>query len=140
MPETKTAVEKSSGLNQAMIDAIERRLSLRGGTTLREMCADLVERFGDSGQALRDKTSELYSLDSRTKLTDEERRVVREKLTGEVNALKGKRDEKIVGYRGLILKYLEKSYGEPILNEQTKGTIGYGDRIEVEKGHYKKTW
>jgi len=140
MPENKAAVKKGGSLNQAMIDAIERRLSLMGGTTLLEMGADLAERFGSTGAILRKKQSEMYTLDPRQQLSVEERKKARGEFEAQIEKIRATLKDEIAGYRTLITEYVEKMYGEPIRNGQTKGIMGYGDRIEIKKGHLKKTW
>jgi len=82
----------------------------------------------------------MYTLDSRQQLTVEERKETRGEFEAQIEKIRVTLKEEIVGYRGLITEYIEGVYGEPIRNGQTKGIIGYGDRIEIKKGHLKKTW
>ena len=137
---TNAAAVVKGSVKQQHVDAIERRLSLMGGTTLTEIGADLVERFGTTNKKIRDIRNTVAALDDDSQLTVTEKTVQRKSLNEEREATEIERKQEISKFKALALKYVEAEYGDAVINEQTRQTIGYGSRLEVVKGHLKKIW
>lgn len=144
MGELKEAAEdvvaKVTGkLNQLEIDAVERRLSLNGGTLIVEVAADLTNRFGKSGaiiaegQNIRAVAQEIP--DDRKELRRKQNSIAQQKLT-EGEEL---RKEEISRYSEKVLAYIQKEYGDE-RRDKMGNLSGYGDRVEVKQGHIRKLW
>ena len=137
---------KGRKLEQKDINAIERRLSLSGGTLLIEICADLANRNGtwrkkeaDLRAARTELDRPLYKNESNGRLTPEaaeKKKAIVKELRDDIPALRKKEASE---YMKPIAEYLESTYGEPHMVNNILS--GYGERVYIdEKRHYKKYW
>ena len=141
MSEESTAVEKSgAGLVQAQIDAIERRLSLDGGTTLPEIGADLANRYGKSQAGIEAVQAKMQQLDELLIGVDEKKER-RQTLNKALLKARENRKAEVVKFYKVAQKYLVKEYGALEEDEKTHRPIRYGGRITIkENGHLVKSW
>ena len=141
-------------LEQAHINAIEKRLVLFGGTTPPEMGVDLANKFGalvkdGTGRKLTKIsliTSEMATISQTidTEIDEKGRAVSRKtkiaELRKKLEEAKAERKAEEAGFMLAAMKYIKAEYGE----EKRDGNDilrGYGDRIEMAgKGHLKKIW
>ena len=137
---------KGRKLEQKDINAIERRLSLSGGTLFMEMCGDLAMRNGSwiaEEKKLQDERVRLQAPlnrnESNGKISpqDAERvKAIYKELREDIPAL---RKKEAAEYMKPIAEYLESAYGEP--QKVNNILSGYGERVYIdERRHYKKYW
>lgn len=140
MAETKTKAKTSRRstalpkITDAMAERIHSRLLLTGGTMLREMGADLAERFGLMKQ-LREQ---------RSKFNREVLTVAQQKKADQLQAQERDpsiRSKEITRWTEAVLRYVVEFYG-PEVKDGLGYTVGYGDRVEFNKatGHLKLKW
>ena len=98
-----------------LIERIEYRLRLTGGTTLLEMAADLQNRFGSDQSP--DSDDDEVMKKARIEQRDKERGL----------------------YMAQVKKYLAETYGEEIRDDHGR-LVGLGDQIEVTRGHYRRVY
>ena len=137
-----TPKRRKGNITQPMIDAIERRLALYGGTTLSEIGGDLSERFGGARKEIQDIQSKLYGAPpNNPPMTKLELKEMRDKLRARLKEAREQKKQEVADMRSIAEEYIVEEYGELLRDERTRRPIGYGDRIEVvERGHLKKIW
>ncbi len=137
-------------LPQDAITFIERRLSLRGGTTLKEIGADLSNRFWISRHAnamgaayakLNSTEDLLADIDDVKALSVKQiatlRSEARETWAMEKASYELARVAATKHFSALARKYIETTYGELRTNAD-KLPIGFGNDITIERGHLKR--
>lgn len=129
---------------QRLINAVEKRLSLPGGTLMIEIAADLVNRLGEA-PAMLQKASEYSEEATRSFDADgKPNKVAADELRANSRKLKKAGQELFNKERAEFYKkaldYIVKEYGEEIKDEHNHA-MGYGDRIEInKKRHLRKIW
>ena len=146
IPKKSTQLPKN--LPDGADEFIEKRLSLRGGSTLAELGADLTNRFWTSKyEAKRD---ELYaSLVSTEALTDgeelsskalqEKRRKVQREWQEARSSLAKERSEAVKHFTTLTRGYLTKTYGEVTRDGNGVATGFASGELIYENGHCRRT-
>jgi len=161
-----TTIAKSSQkeIDQRFINAIEKRLSLKGGSTPREFGADLSLRYGKTKPILEEidilksvtmgvkiheesvlfkkafNIAKKYNKNDSNIRTDKGLRIF---LNETIVLLKEKKTE-LVGKEiheltKTSIGYITNVYGKELRDQYGKLT-GYGDRIEVRRGHLIKLY
>ena len=148
----KTTTDKSGRgkkVDQKYVNHIEYRLSLSGGTTLREIAATLALRFGE----WNDKFAAAANLQKKTEIDIAEQNIIGKEQIEKANikyrqmrkdaeALRSKENRHYLDT--VVMPYIIDAYGEErreIIGEPNSRLVGYGDRIEIDKkAHLHKLW
>ena len=109
----KNKEKKEEVISQQMINSIEKRLSLKGGSLPSEFGADLANKFGES------RKLEFQNLKR--------------------NEQKPIRAKEVSEYSKVAINYIISTYGKEIRDLNGR-LIGYGERLEVKRGHIIKIW
>ena len=139
----ETGSGSAKAQQQRLINAVEKRLSLPGGTLMIEIAADLVNRLGKSPAILR-KANDILEVargpgrDGKfDKVTSDQMRVEGKKLKEHGEELFRKERAE---FHKKALDYITKQYGEETKDDHNHA-MGYGDRIEIsKKRHLRKIW
>ncbi len=129
---------------QRLINAVEKRLSLPGGTLMIEIAADLVNRLGKAPAMLRQASNILEASRSTFDGEGKTDKVAVDKMRVEGQKLKTAGQELYNKERAEFFKkaleYIIAEYGEEEKDEHNHA-MGYGDRIEInKKRHLRKIW
>lgn len=112
---TRKPTGMTGKIPEAMVELIERKLEQGGGATIKEIGAYIQQRMGSD---LAPEYGEGGVL--------RKQREVQERAETEA-------------YSKQVIAYLVKTYGEPV-KDGLQHEVGYGDRIEIAKGHLRKRY
>jgi Zn-dependent M32 family carboxypeptidase len=131
-----------------METAVEKRLSLKGGSTLTEISADLVNRFQNGLEKIRkDKHEEAEKLHAKIRGMEKRTPTAVEKmeeLEKEKKALieegsrlwRNAKAEKAREYDGPILAYIQKVHGK--IKRNKLGDVTHFGNLQYIDGHFRK--
>jgi len=155
MAKETTTVQSGRGkkFEQKHVNLMEHRLSQSGGTTLRELAADISLKCGEWNGMLAAAANDVKYTEVRSALiASDPDSLSGGKLQAKNIANREKRkageakraEENNYYLNNVVIPYILQTYGEirrEIIGEPNSRMVGYGDRIEVDKkAHLHKLW